>query len=249
MAARRERGLFDPDPPPGESLFDHDIFVFASDGDLEEGVSSRGLVARRPPAARATSPCCTTTTRSRSRTTPTIAFSEDVAKRYEAYGWHVQTVDWTNDGKSTRRTSRPCTTAFQAAKAETRRPSFIQLAHDHRLAGADPAEHLQGARQRARARTEVAATKKVLGFDPEQTFQVERRRDHPYPAGHRARQGGAVAVAGGVRRLGGQGRRPQAALYDRMRTRTLPDGWADALPDLRARARRASPPARRPATS
>src|SRR6476619_5110655 len=39
MAARRERGLFDPDPPPGESLFDHTIWAFASDGDLEEGVS------------------------------------------------------------------------------------------------------------------------------------------------------------------------------------------------------------------
>src|SRR4051794_32833747 len=39
MAARRERGLFDPKPAPGESIFDHDVFCFASDGDLEEGVS------------------------------------------------------------------------------------------------------------------------------------------------------------------------------------------------------------------
>src|ERR687889_507112 len=39
MAARRERGLFDPDTAKGESLFDHQIYVIASDGDLQEGVS------------------------------------------------------------------------------------------------------------------------------------------------------------------------------------------------------------------
>src|SRR5690606_32464194 len=40
MAARRERGLFDPDTPAGESPFDHHIYVIASDGDIEEGVTS-----------------------------------------------------------------------------------------------------------------------------------------------------------------------------------------------------------------
>ena len=51
MASRRERGLFDPDAAPGTSPFDHFIYVVASDGDIEEGVTSRGVVDRRPAAA------------------------------------------------------------------------------------------------------------------------------------------------------------------------------------------------------
>ena len=56
MAARRERGLFDPDAAPGQSPFDHSIYVIASDGDLEEGISHEAVLARRPPEARQPDP-------------------------------------------------------------------------------------------------------------------------------------------------------------------------------------------------
>ncbi len=55
MAARRERGLLDPEAAPGESPFDHQIYAICSDGDLEEGVSARGLLASPAPSSSATS--------------------------------------------------------------------------------------------------------------------------------------------------------------------------------------------------
>ena len=61
MAARRERGLYDPDPEPGTSVFDHYVYCFVSDGDMEEGISHE--VARsRATTGSATSSSCTTTT-------------------------------------------------------------------------------------------------------------------------------------------------------------------------------------------
>ena len=98
MAARRERGLLDPDAAPGESVFDHNICVHRLRRRHRGGRQPRGERARRPTSGWATSRRSTTTTTSRSRTTPTIALSEDVGARYEAYGWHIQTVDWTQTG-------------------------------------------------------------------------------------------------------------------------------------------------------
>ena len=70
-AQRFERGLFDPDAAAGTSPFDHFIYVIAGDGDLQEGVTQRGELARRPPAARQPHRDLRLATRSRSRTTPT----------------------------------------------------------------------------------------------------------------------------------------------------------------------------------
>ena len=131
MAARRERGLLDPDAGRGNSPFDHHIYVIASDGDIEEGVTSRGLLDRRHPAARQPDRLSTTTTRSPSRTTPTIALTEDVAKRYEAYGWHVQVVERRRgrhrrpEGRARRRRPRPSPAVAHRAE------------DDHRLARAE----------------------------------------------------------------------------------------------------------------
>jgi transketolase len=97
LAARRERGLLDPDAAPGESVFDHDIFAIASDGDLEEGVSGEvSSLAGHQKLANLT--LLYDDNRISIEDDTAIAFSEDVGKRYEAYGWHVQRVDWTNDG-------------------------------------------------------------------------------------------------------------------------------------------------------
>ena len=93
MAARRERGLFDPDAAAGESPFDHHVYVIASDGDMEEGVTSEAsslaghAAARQPHADLGRQPHLDRGRHRRSR------FSEDVAARYEAYGWHTQRVD------------------------------------------------------------------------------------------------------------------------------------------------------------
>ena len=101
-----------------------------------------------------------------------IAFSEDVSKRYEAYGWHVQDVDWTNGGGEYVEDVPALWDAIQAAKAVTDRPSFINL-HTIIAWPAPNAQNTGKAHGSALGEEEVAATKKILGFDPEKMFEVD----------------------------------------------------------------------------
>jgi transketolase len=220
MAARRERGLFDPDAPEGESLFDHTIWAFASDGDLEEGVS--GEASSLAGTQQLGNLVLVYDDNKISIEDDTnVAFTEDVAKRYEAYGWHVQRVE---DGEDLAAVDA----AFAAAKAETNRPSFIQL----RTIIAWPAPNKQNtgaAHGSALGADEVAATKKILGFDPEKTFDVD-----PEVLEH-ARQvvtRGQKAHAAWQERFDAwkKDNAERAALLERMTTRTLPEGWAAKLP-------------------
>ena len=164
MAARRERGLLDPDAPEGQSIFDHTIWAFASDGDLEEGVSGEASsLAGTQQLGNLV--LVYDDNRISIEDDTNIAFTEDVGKRYEAYGWHVQHVD---DGEDLAAVDA----AFAAAKAETRRPSIIVL----RTVIGWPAPNKQNtgaAHGSALGEDEVKATKEVLGFDPAQTFQVD----------------------------------------------------------------------------
>ncbi len=231
MAARRERGLFDPKPATGRSIFDHDIFVIASDGDMEEGVSGEASsLAGHQQLGNLV--LLYDANKISIEDDTNIAFSEDVAKRYEAYGWHVQTVDWTNDGKGYSENIQALFKAYQAAKAETTRPSFIQL----RTIIAWPAPSAQNtgkAHGSALGDEEVAATKKILGFDPDRTFDVSSAVvEHTRKAIARGKelQGqwqtsyDAWADKAGDRK----------ALFQRMREHSLPAGWTDALPHFDA---------------
>src|SRR6201747_313791 len=163
MAARRERGLFDPETPEGESLFDHMICAFASDGDLEEGISGEASsIAGTQQLGNLVLVYDDNKISIEDNTE--IAFTEDVGMRYEAYGWHVQHVE---DGEDLAAVDA----AFAAAKAETGRPSFIVL----RTVIGWPAPNKQNtgaAHGSALGPDEVAATKKILGFDPDKNFDV-----------------------------------------------------------------------------
>jgi len=231
MAARRERGLFDPDAAPGQSPFDHTTFVIASDGDMEEGVSAEASsLAGHQQLGNLVMLYDDNNISIEDDTA--IAFSEDVAKRYEAYGWHVQTLDWTHGGKGYQEDVQGLFRAYRAAQAETGRPSLIRL----RTIIGWPAPTLQNtgkAHGSALGADEVAATKKILGFDPERSFEVgdevithTRAAIERGKAAHGAWQERYDAWAAGA------GER--VALYERMRTRTLPAGWADALPTFEA---------------
>ncbi|WP_029768108.1 transketolase [Haloglycomyces albus] len=169
MAARRERGLFDPDAPAGSSPFDHRIYVIASDGDVQEGVTheSSALAGHQELGNLI---LIYDDNQISIEDNTDVAFSEDVAKRYEAYGWHVQTVDW-KSGQEYREDPRALYEAIQAAQAETGRPSMIRL----KTVIGWPAPHKQntGAVHGAKlGAEELAETKKALGFDPEESFAV-----------------------------------------------------------------------------
>ncbi|HZA03382.1 MAG TPA: transketolase [Propionibacteriaceae bacterium] len=208
MAARRERGLLDPDAAPGESPFDHHIYCLASDGDIEEGVSSEASsLAGTQRLGNLT--LIYDSNRISIEDDTNIALSEDVAARYAAYGWHVQTVDWTNGDTTYAEDLVALQEAIETARGVTDRPSFIQL----RTIIGWPAPKLQGtgkAHGAALGEEEVAATKKVLGFDPDKTFEVSEE------------------VIAHTRKLGDRGQQAQDAWQQQF------DAWAEANPEGKA---------------
>ena len=150
MAARRERGLFDPEPAVGDSIFDHDVFVIASDGDLEEGISGEASsIAGTQQLGNLVLLYDNNHISIEDNTA--VAFNEDVAKRYEAYGWHVQEVDWTHGGESYEEDVPALFEAFRAAKAEKGRPSFI-VRPEHREGARVSAGRGRGRRHQEGAR-------------------------------------------------------------------------------------------------
>ncbi|HEY8983761.1 MAG TPA: transketolase [Streptomyces sp.] len=224
MAARYERGLFDPDAPEGTSPFDHTIWAIVSDGDLEEGVSAEASSLAGHQKLGNLVFVYDDNHISIEGDTAT-AFSEDVLKRYEAYGWHTQRVAPGADGDVD---TAALHTALKAAQAETGRPSIIAL----RTIIAWPAPNAQNTEAShgsALGADEVAATKRVLGFDPELSFEVA-----PEVLAHsrQALDRGAEEHAAWDKRIAEwRTRLPErAALFDRVVAGQLPDGWQDALP-------------------
>ena len=231
MAARRERGLLDPDAAPGESPFDHHVWCFASDGDIEEGVASE--VSSLAGTQRLGNLVLLYDDNHISIEDDTsIALSEDVAARYEAYGWHVQRVEWLPDGGAYDENVAALAKAYDAALAETERPSFISL----RTVIAWPAPNAQNtgkAHGSALGEDEVAATKKILDFDPTKSFDVDPEvLAHARGVVERGRAAHAEWQTSFDRWA--EGNAEAKALLDRMSVRRLPDGWTDALPEFPA---------------
>jgi transketolase len=220
MAARRERGLFDPDAAPGQSPFDHNIYVIASDGDIEEGVTSEASSLAGTQQLGNLVVFYDDNKISIEDDT-TIALSEDTAKRYEAYGWHVQVVESGENVKG-------ILEAIENAKAETERPSFILL---RTIIGFPaPGKQNTGAAHGAALGADVVkATKEILGFDPEQSFEVaDKVLDHAREVVKR----GELAKAEWQKSFDAwaSANPENKKLLDRLVARQLPEGWADALP-------------------
>ncbi|MUL46517.1 transketolase [Mycobacterium sp. CBMA293] len=167
---RRMRGLFDADAAPGTSPFDHTVWVIASDGDLQEGVTSEACSLAGHQELGNLVVVYDENHISIEDDTD-ISFTEDVLKRYESYGWHVQRVDWTRTGEY-KEDIEELHAALQAAKAETSKPSIISL----RTIIGYPAPKKQNTGKihgSALGAEEVAAVKEVLGFDPAKSFEVD----------------------------------------------------------------------------
>ncbi|MFF3868622.1 transketolase [Micromonospora sp. NPDC001898] len=237
MAARRERGLFDPESEAGASVFDHDIWCIVSDGDIEEGISHEvSALAGHQQLGNLTVIYDDNEISIEDDTR--IAKSEDVAARYEAYGWHVQTVDWRTgdaDQGDYHEDVEALHRALLAAKAETGRPSFVAL----RTIIGWPAPNKQNTGKihgSALGADEVAATKQLLGFDPAQSFEVDEQ-----VLGHARRvlERGAQAQQEWEKAYEGWAKAnpERKALWDRMSQRVLPEGWTAALPTFPADAK------------
>jgi transketolase len=228
MAARYERGLFDPDAPAGESVFDHTIWSIVSDGDLEEGISAEASSLAGHQKLGNLIALYDDNHISIEGDTAT-AFSEDVLKRYEAYGWHVQRVEQDPSGDFD---VHALYAAYRAAQAVTDRPSIIAA----RTIIAWPAPHAQNteaAHGSALGAEEVAATKRVLGFDPEKSFEVS---DEVLAHARKALDRGREAHSAWNKRFEEwrTANPERAAEFDRIQAGELPEGWENALPEFPA---------------
>jgi len=169
-ASRFERHLFDPSAPAGESPFDHFIYVIASDGDFQEGVTAEAASLAGHQELGNLVVLYDANQISIEDDTD-IAFSEDVSARYEAYGWHVQTVDFGTADNYVEDVDA-LFSAIQAAKAETSKPSLITV----KTVIGWPAPNKMNTGKihgSALGAEEVRAVKKVLGFSEEETFPVD----------------------------------------------------------------------------
>jgi transketolase len=230
MAARRERGLFDPDAAPGASPFDHHVYAFCSDGDIEEGVSHEvSAIAGHQKLGNLI--VLWDDNQISIEDDTTVAKSEDVLARYAAYGFHVQQVAWRGED-GYQEDVAALYHALVAAREETGRPSFIAL----RTIIGWPAPNKQNTGKihgSALGAEEVAATKKILGFDPDRSFHVDDAvLAHARSVVERGRaaharwqqQFDAWSTANPNRR----------ELLDRLIARDLPEGWTKALPEFPA---------------
>lgn len=220
MASRYERGLFDPDAEPGASPFDHYIYVIASDGDIEEGVTSE---ASSLAAVQQLGNLIVFYDRNQIsiEDDTNIALCEDTAARYRAYGWHVQEVEGGENVVGIEE-------AIANAQAVTDRPSFIAL----RTVIGYPAPNLMDtgkAHGAALGDDEVAAVKKIVGFDPDKTFQVrEDVLTHTrglVARGKQAHERWQLEFDAWARR-----EPERKALLNRLLAQKLPDGWDADLP-------------------
>ncbi|WGP09422.1 transketolase [Streptomyces sp. SH5] len=224
MAARYERGLFDPEAAPGTSPFDHMVWVVAGDGCLQEGISAEASSLAGHQKLGNLVLLWDDNHISIEGDTQT-AVSEDTVKRYEAYGWHVQRVDQLPSGDLD---PAGLYAALQAARAETERPSFI-AARSIIAWPAPNAQNTEAAHGSALGGDEVAATKRVLGFDPEQAFEVS---DEVIGHTRRALDRGREARAEWDKSFAAwrTANPERAASFDRIAAGELPAGWEEKLP-------------------
>ncbi|OFS27204.1 MULTISPECIES: transketolase [unclassified Brevibacterium] len=230
MAARRERGLFDPETPKSESVFDHSIFVIAGDGDLQEGVS--GEASSLAGTQRLSNLIVIwDDNRISIEDDTSIAFTEDVEARYAAYGWHTQHVSWVKEDGTYLEDLDALHLAVEAAK-EDDRPSFIRLSTI--IAWPAPnAQNTGAAHGAALGDDEIAQTKRLLGFDPEEKFAIAPEvLDYTRKAAERGRE---AQRDWNERFQQWRSANPEAAtLYGRLQARELPEGLTDTLPTFEA---------------
>ncbi|QPK80471.1 transketolase [Schaalia sp. ZJ405] len=232
MNARRVHGILDPETPLGESVFDHQVYVLSGDGCLEEGVSGEA--------------CSLAGTQKLGNLTliwddnhisieddTKIAFTEDVLKRYEAYGWHVQRVDWLSEDGSYTEDVAALSEALDAAKAVTDKPSLIAVRTiiGWPTPGKQNTGGIHGSKLGAEA---LAGLKTTLGLDPEKSFDVDQE------AVDAARANVAQRCADyrkdwDARFEAWKAANPErAALLERLQSGKLPEGWEKALPTFEA---------------
>lgn len=228
MAARFERGLLDPQAPAGTSLFDHAIWVICSDGDLQEGVSGEASSLAGTQEL-GNLKLIYDDNRISIEGDTHVSFTEDVAARYRAYGWHVQEVAALADGNID---LASLDVAMLAAKEETTKPFLIRV---HSVI-AWPAPKLRGTAKShgsALGDEEIAATKKELGLNPDEKFAMPAEI---FAHVRSVKDRGAEAHVAWNKKFDAwsEANPERAQMLTRLRKREPPSGWDSGLPVFEA---------------
>ncbi|MEO7448213.1 MAG: transketolase, partial [Humibacillus sp.] len=236
MAQRRQRGMFDADAKPGTSPFDHHVYVIASDGDMQEGVSHEACaLAAHQELGNLTLVYDANQISIEDDTD--IAFSEDVGARFAAYGWHVVEVDWRKnaDGATYVEDVDALLAAIASGEKVTDKPTLVVL-HTIIAWPAPTKQNTGKSHGSALGDAEIGATKELLGFDPKKSFVVEpavlknaREVVKRGKAAHRAWDIGYKAWR--------KANPDKARLLDRIQSGDAPQGLAKALPTFPADAK------------
>jgi transketolase len=226
MSARFERELLDPNAKPGESVFDHFVYVIAGDGDVQEGVSAESASIAGHLGLGNLVVIYDANQISIEDDTD-ISFTEDVAARYRAYGWQTHEVDWRRNGNYHEDVAA-LYEAIEKAKANTDQPTLITLRTI--IGWPSPSKQNTGKIHGSKlGGEELAGLKQALGFDPQQTFEVsEEVISHTRSLFTRS----AVARSQWEQQFTQwQNANPEnAALLERMVAGELPSGLEAALP-------------------
>lgn len=229
-AQRRMRGMLDPQAAPGTSPFDHSVFVIASDGDLQEGVTSEASSLAGHQELGNLVVIYDENHISIEDDTD-VSFTENVLGRYSAYGWHTQRVDWTRTGNYVEDVEA-LHLAINEAKAETSRPSIISL---RTIIGwpAPTKKNTGGIHGSKLGTEELEGLKKELGFDPAAHFALD---DEVLAHAREVADRGATAHAEWQKDFDAwKAANPDnAALLERIQAGKLPEGWDAKLPEFEA---------------
>ena len=222
MAARYEKGLLDPEND--QSIFDHNIWVIASDGDLQEGVSAEASSLAGTQQLGNLKMIYDDNRISIEGDTH-VAFTEDVSARYKSYGWEVLEVNALANGDVDRQNLE---LAMIKAVEQKTKPVFIRL----KTVIAWPAPKAQGTSKShgsALGEEEVAATKSALGLDPSQSFYAP---SEVITHARKIKDRGSNAFKAWEKNFKiWQDKNPdKAKLLDRLLTKKLPEKWEDDLP-------------------
>ncbi|MHB8873403.1 MAG: transketolase [Myxococcaceae bacterium] len=210
---------------PGHTVIDHRTWALISDGDVMEGVTCEA--ASLAGHLKLGKLICVYDSNDVTLDGPaSLAFSEDVGRRYEAYGWQVLTVPGGDSDLEA------LDTAMAAAAEDTSRPSLVIVKTT--IGFGSP--HKQGtcaSHGSPLGADEVALTKKALGFDPEKKFFVPQDAAKHFGA---AVTRGASAQGGWRARLEAYGKaHPElAAELTRVICGELPKDWEGGLPTFKA---------------
>ena len=224
MASRYVKGLFDPESKT--KLFDHNIWVLASDGDLQEGVSAEASSLAGTQSL-GNLKLIYDDNRISIEGDTHVAFTEDVSARYLAYGWMVIEVPTKSDGNVDR---EKLEAAMFKAAAEKSKPVLIRL---HSMI-AWPAPNAKGTAKShgsALGNDEIESTKKLLGLDPAETFFAPKPIiEHARKVKERGRHEYELWLSGFD--VWKRDNPERADLLSRLTSKQLPKDWDERIPQF-----------------